>query len=72
MFSCPVNCNILNKLLCMESKNNNRITIYIPCTVHTNICTIFRYNDIQPVVNLVHILAFFRHFQGGIQQRKIR
>ena len=41
---------------------------YIPCIPTTAL--IFRYNDIQRVLNLLHARAFFGHPEGGIQQRK--
>jgi hypothetical protein len=39
--------------------------------IYTKICAIFRHNNKQRMLNLLHVSAFLGHLQGGIQPRKI-
>jgi hypothetical protein len=55
-------------IIVSEKEECEAFTIY---RAYTNNCIIIRYNDIQRVVNLLHVSAFSGHIQGGIQQIKI-
>jgi hypothetical protein len=47
----------------------NSLYIYIYIYIYNN-CTVIRYNNIQLVVNLPHVSAFFSHLQASIQKKR--